>query len=326
MATFTQLNHAEVQQLMHNYALNVVEYKPLVGGNGNSSFIVKTEQAQYVLTVCDDKSFDEVSVTAQLLKLLESHHICCTRLITPVDHALLTTFEGKAVMLKSYIKGQVLEHLNESQLQQVGEQVAKLNSISAPDYIPTEHPYGRTFFPLAIGLNIDKKFEAWLANELTFLYQNVSLDLPRGLIHGDLFYDNFLFGQDLEQNQFKALIDFEEACHYYLVFELGMAIIGACVTEVKSEEADKAGAQTIDFTKVRALIAGYQKVRPLAQLEKASLQMFVRYAATATSYWRFKQYNVVNPCEEFAAHHWGMVKLAQDVADIPSTEFLARVF
>jgi homoserine kinase type II len=320
MATFTQLNHTEVQQLMHNYALDVVEYKPLIGGNGNSSFIVKTAQATYVLTVCDDKPFEEVSDIAQLLKLLESHHICCTRLIAPVDHALLTTFDGKAVMLKGYIEGQVLEHLNAQQLQQVGEQAAKLNSIPAPDYIPTEHPYGRTFFPLAIGLNIDKKFEVWLANELTFLYQNVSLDLPRGLIHGDLFYDNFLFGTAPEQNQFKALIDFEEACNYYLVFELGMAIIGACVS------GDEAGTEAVDFTKARALIAGYQKVRPLAQLEKASLQMFVRYAATATSYWRFKQYNVVNPSDELAAHHWGMVKLAQDVTDIPSTEFLARVF
>jgi homoserine kinase type II len=325
MASFTQLNHTEVQQLMYNYALEVVEYKPLIGGNGNSSFIVKTQQARYVLTVCDDKSFDEVSVTAQLLKLLESHHICCTRLITPVGHPLLTTFDGKAMMLKGYIEGQVLEHLNELQLQQVGEQTAKLNAIPPPDYLPTEHPYGRALFPLAIGLNIDKKYEAWLAKELTFLYQNVSLDLPRGLIHGDLFYDNFLFGHEPEQDQFKALIDFEEACNYYLVFELGMAIVGSCVTafEVEGEEAE---LEQVDFAKVRALVAGYQKVRSLSQLEKASLQMFVRYAATATSYWRFNQYNVANPSEELARHHWGMVKLAQDVTDIPSTEFLGRVF
>ncbi|NQZ07357.1 MAG: homoserine kinase [Algicola sp.] len=322
MATFTQLNPDQIQQLAQEYELSMTEYEPLVGGNGNSSYILKTESATYVLTVCDDKEFDEVSIIAQLLKLLEAHHIPCTRLISPLDHVLLTTFEGKAVMLKGYIEGQVIEQLNEQQLKQVGEQAATLNQIPPPDYIPTEHPYGRTLFPLAIGLNIDNKYETWLAKELAFLNQNVSLDLPRGLIHGDLFYDNFLFGHDKAQDQFIALLDFEEACHYYLVFELGMAIVGTCV----SGDEEMVEGEKIDFAKARALVGGYQKVRPLAQLEKASLQMFVRYAATATSYWRFNQYNVANPSDELAGHHWGMVKLAQNVTDIPSTEFLKRVF
>ena len=139
-----------------------------------------------------------------------------------------------------------------------------------------------------------------------------------------------MFGHGKAQDQFRALIDFEEACHYYFVFELGMAIVGTCArsegVEGKKVESEEVEGEKIDFAKARALVGGYQKVRPLAQLEKASLQMFVRYAATATSYWRFNQYNVANPSEALAGHHWGMVKLAQHVTDIPSTEFLELVF
>ncbi|MFQ3207164.1 MAG: homoserine kinase type II [Glaciecola sp.] len=84
---------------------------------------------------------------------------------------------------------------------------------------------------------------------------NLSDSLPRGLIHGDLFNDNLVF----ENGKFKAIIDFEEACFYYSVFELGMAIVGTCFSNT-----------SIDFNKVTALVDGYQQIRPLEPIEKDS--------------------------------------------------------
>jgi homoserine kinase type II len=311
MAIYTQLNQQEIQTLADKYQLTVTEFEPMDGGNGNSSHLMKTEGSSYVLTVCDDKVFDEVFKMGQLLLLLEEHDVPCTRLISTVNGDVLTTYSDKPVMLKAYIEGQVHDNLNEAMLSQLGIQAARLNQISAPVYLPTNHPYGRQLFPKVIGLNIDEKYEVWLTKEINYLKNNLSDSLPLGLIHGDLFNDNILF----ENEHFKAIIDFEEACYYYKVFELGMAIVGSCIDDTN-----------INFNKVSALVNGYQQVRPLEPIEKDSLQMFVRYAATATSYWRFNKYNIEIPNEDKADHHWQMVQIAEKVSAISKIKFLNAIF
>ncbi|OUS27784.1 hypothetical protein A9Q98_09285 [Thalassotalea sp. 42_200_T64] len=111
MATYTQLNQQEIQKLADNYHLTVAEFEPMDGGNGNSSHLMKTEESSYVLTVCDDKIFDEVFKMGKLLLLLEEHDIPCTRLISQVNSDILTTHSDKPVMLKPYIEGQVHDSL-----------------------------------------------------------------------------------------------------------------------------------------------------------------------------------------------------------------------
>ncbi|MFT4927040.1 MAG: homoserine kinase type II [Phenylobacterium sp.] len=323
MAAYTQLNQQDIQFLADKYDLNIVEFEPLEGGNGNSSYLLKTQQARYVLTVCDDKTFDDVFKMGQLLLLLEAQDMPCNRLISPLNSEVLTTFATsngvKPVMLKDYIEGQVIEQLDETMLFQVGKQAARLNLIAPPDYLPTNHPYGRQLFPKVIGLNIDAAYESWLGAEVDYLEQHIDADLPRGLIHGDLFYDNLLFdavpAQSDESVGFKAIIDFEEACHYQLIFELGMGILGACVNDGK-----------VDLAKARALVNGYQQIRPLALIEKQSLQLFVRYATVATSYWRFNKYNIEEVGTDRAEHHWQMVEIAEGVSDMPKEHFYNAIF
>jgi homoserine kinase type II len=135
--------------------------------------------------------------------------------------------------------------------------------------------------------------------------------LPRGLIHGDVFYDNVLFAG----KKLKAIIDFEDACQYYKVFDLGMAVVGLCTSESK-----------VELTRVRSLINGYQSGRMLDVVEKESLQLFIEYAAIATSSWRFWKYNIVAPHVGKSDKHWEMVNIAKDVSAIPKNTFMNTVF
>ncbi len=311
MATYTQLTQSDIQYIADNYNLKVLEFAPIVGGNGNSSYKLITQKGKYVLTVCDDKTLDEVTVMGKLLELLEQHDFPCTRVLLSVNKDLITMYMDKPVMLKGYIEGQVFECLDTKMLTQFGAEAAKLNQIPTPNYLPKEHPYGRSLFPQVMGLNIDKKYESWLKKQMNDLERDISPDLPRALIHGDLFYDNLLF----ENTKFNAIIDFEEACHYYRVFELGMAIIGSCVKDT-----------LVDFEKARALVQGYQQISQLEPIEKDSLQMFVQYAATATSYWRFDKYNLDSPEADKANKHWQMVELAESVGAVSKMTFMDAIF
>ena len=320
MATYTKLNPKIIQSIADEYELKIIESFPLEGGSGNSSFVLRDDQFSYVLTVCDDKNIKEISKMAALLLILEFHNVPCSRLVLTSKNNRMTTLKIsnkiKPVMIKRHIEGHVFKELDETMLFQVGIEVARLNNIPSPDYLPTSHPYGLECFSTVIGLNIDIEYESWLSKEMVYLKSHVFEGLPKGLIHGDLFYDNILFtSSNRNSKAFRAFIDFEEACNYYLVFELGMGILGCCISR-----------NNIDLNKARAFVRGYQQERPLVDKEKESLQLFVQYAAVALSYWRFNKYNIKEPNESMASQHWQMVEVAKNISEILNTRFYNSIF
>ncbi len=310
MATYTPFEQRDVQDVADNYALRVVGFEPIEGG-ANSSYALHTEQGDYVLTVFEEKSWTEVVQIGHLLLLLADYEFPTTRLRAPTNGGLATKYRDKPVMVKHYIAGQVFKDLNKTMVSQVGVAMARLHQVPAPDFLPDKHAYGLHVFSRVIDRNINPAYESWLADQLAYLARSLPCDLPRGLIHGDVFYDNVLF----EGRELRAIIDFEEACHYYKGFDLGMAIVGLC-----------AEGTTIALDKARALVHGYQQVQSLEESEKEALQLFVEYAATATSSWRFWKYQIDTPTAQKANKHWQMVRLAEEVGAIAKARFLEAIF
>ena len=94
-----------------------------------------------------------------------------------------------------------------------------------------------------------------------------------------------------------------------------MGIVGLCTEST-----------TVALDKARDLVSGYQQVQKLEDIEKETLQLFVEYAATATSYWRFWEYRIDTPGAVKPDKHWQMVRLTKGVNDISKARFLEAVF
>jgi len=298
VAKYTDLGKHEVCALADHYGLMLDGFKPIEGGARNSSYLLQSQQGEYVLTVFDDRSWADVDKLGRLLLLLEEHDFPATRLLQPEQGGISAMYGDKPVMLKEYIAGEVCQDLDLQMLSQAGASMATLHQLKIPDHLlECEHPYGLHLFGNVIGRNIDPSYESWLAGQISYLTENIPADVPRGFIHGDLFYDNLLFDGD----ELRAIIDFEEACLYFKVFDLGMGMVGLCGDDTR-----------VVPEKATALVAGYQKVRILEEEEKRTLPLFAEYAATATSYWRYWQYNIHTPIEKNANKHWQMVRLAKE--------------
>lgn len=307
MARYTLLEKKDIQEISAVYDLKVLGFKPIDGGHGNSSYLLKTQENEYVLTVFDDKPLSSVKLLAKLLLHLEQHAYPTTRLIFPSQNRdSIISYLNKPVMIKAYIPGAVQPELDQKMLRQLGGAMAKLHQIPGPDFLVKQHPYGRQLFSFVVNANIDLEYEIWLAEQIEYLENNLPPNLPSGLIHGDLFYDNVLF----EGEDFKAVIDFEEACCHPFAFDIGMALVGLCSRE-----------GTLNLAKAKAFVIGYQTIRPLEDEEKDALQLFVTYAATATSYWRFWKYNIHDPMPENAEKHREMMGLAQAAKEISENVF-----
>ena len=103
-------------------------------------------------------------------------------------------------------------------------------------------------------------------------------DLPKGVIHGDLFPDNMIGTDD----EVVSLLDFEEVCYGILSFDLVMTFVGCCWDngEPIAERWD-------------ALLSGYQSVRKLSLEEISSLPDLHRLATLSIAAWRYWQF-VIN--------------------------------
>jgi homoserine kinase type II len=80
--------------------------------------------------------------------------------------------------------------------------------------------------------------------------------LPRGLTHGDLFRDNVLWGED---GEISALLDFESAASGVLAYDLMVTLLAWSFRD------------GLDEAVARALVRGYESVRPLSPRERAGL-------------------------------------------------------
>ncbi len=310
MARYTQLQENEIREIASDYDLSVMGFESIEGGAGDSSYLLHTRQGSYVLTVFEITPAHVVRMGRPLV-LLAEYGFPTSRLLAPTKGGMVTVYLGKPVILKRYIVGQECKDLDEAMLRQIGMAMARLHQVPAPGFLPDEHSYFLDVVPDVSGRKVNLEYESWLSRRLASLGRFISPELPRGLIHGDLFYDNVLF----EGKEFKAIIDFECACRYYKAFDLGMGIVGLC-----------AEGSIVALDKARALVAGYQQIRILGEREKEALQLFAEYAATATSAWRLRKHNIVTPNAEKADRYRQMVRLAEEIGAIPKSRFLRTVF
>lgn len=307
---YLKLKEKDILEISRKYNLTQIGYESMEESGGNTNYLVRTAQNQYVLTIFEIEHI-RVANLSRLLYLLEEFDFPTTRIQKLANGDVITSYQGKPVLLKPYIVGQVVENMDENMVSQVGTAMASLHEIPNPYYLPGQHSYGLETFPRVMDKGINLEYENWLAQRYDFLMQTIPSGLPRGLIHGDVFYDNVLF----DGKKFKAIIDFEDACQYYKVFDLGMAVVGLCTEESK-----------VRLPKVRSLVNGYQKIRVLERAEKEILQLFVGYAAIATSSWRFWKYNIDTPIAELSDKHWEMVNIAKGASAIPNGKFMNAVF
>ena len=312
MAIYTQIDMEDIERIVLRYDLGrVSDFENMKGGQANSSFRLTTKAGFFILSICDEKTFGEVKQLVDLLRYLEERGFLTTRVVSASDGSLVSEHQGKPVIIKRYLEGSVPKQMQPSMLYRLGREIARLHQIEAPGGLPNRFAYGLKSFDEVIFSPANAEYRAWLKGKKAYLEQALSPDLPRGLIHGDIFYDNILFKGD----ELVAIIDFEEACRYYTVFDLGMCAVGACTTD-----------GLVDRKKTRVLVDGYQSFRRLDPEEKEQLQTFVIYGAVATSFWRFRQYNLLLSHSANSKAYLKMNTIADQIHGLPPAEFYREVF
>ncbi|MEM6626289.1 MAG: homoserine kinase, partial [Pseudomonadota bacterium] len=187
------------------------------------------------------------------------------------DGEALRTIKSKPAVIITFLSGMSPRKPSPAQCRAMGEGLARFHAALAdyPETRPNDLSLsawapmfaGREADAAALAPELDKQISA----DLDALSELWPSGLPAGAIHADLFTDNaFFLGDDL-----TGVIDFYFACTDALAYDLAVCLNDWCF-EARGE---------FNATKGRALIAGYQSVRPLSGAERDALPILARGAA-----------------------------------------------
>jgi homoserine kinase type II len=283
MAVYTHVPAEEMAELLAQYGLGGLRSaKGIAEGVENSNYLVEAEGGRFILTLYEKRvDAGDLPFFLALLDHLADRGLPVPRALKDKAGVQVQTVAGRPACLIEFLDGVSLSHPTPEQARAAGEALGRMHAALA-DFTP-ERPNslgldgwrdlaarcGDAVDAIALGLS--KR----IAEEVAFLDAHWPRDLPRSVIHADLFPDNVLMLGD----QVTGMIDFYFACTETRAWDL------AVTHSAWSFSGDGADyhADVGD-----ALLAGYEASFGLSDAERAALPILARGSAlrfTLTRAW-----------------------------------------
>ena len=269
--------------------------EPLQGGWDNTNVLLGlSDGSRVVLKVWNANTVEEVLRVIKRHCHLDRHDIPTAVPLELGEGGLHAERDGVAWTLLPFFEGGMLDS-DESSLRSLGQTMARLHQIPLAECFPDDYRMGWSLFDrmyaMADEANEWPDFLVNLKEESNNLQGRIHEDLPRGVLHGDLFPDNVI-----GEGSVSAILDLEEAWIGPCAFDLVMAFVGF-------------GWQ--DGAPIRerwdALLTGYQSVRPLTDSEREALPALHRYATLSIAAWRYWKHVMSEPDEVLGERYLEMV-------------------
>lgn len=235
----------------------------IAAGMQNSNYFVETRAGKFVLTLFERIAPEELAVYLEMQAYLAARGIPCPLPLADAEGRLQRPLAGRPAALFTCLPGRELAEPDAEQCQRLGTVLAELHQIGVDCPALPAHPCGREWRQ-RVGTRLlpclEPAMRDFLAEELAYEAAQDWSELPRGLIHADLFRDNVLW---LPDGRLGGVLDFYFAGEDVLLFDLAVVANDWCSDE----------------TRLAALIAGYVRQRPLTVAEYALWPAMRRAAA-----------------------------------------------
>jgi homoserine kinase type II len=283
MSVFTKVERNELVAFLDAYTVGDLQhFQGIRAGIENTNYFVNTSGGRWVLTLFETLHVSELPFCLYLMDHLDAHGIPSPAPVADRNGQILLVLKGKPAALVQRLPGRSALEPNINQCAAMGEMLARLH-LAGQSY-PRQRANSRGpqwWQRMAEVLlpHLDPAGQTLLTQELNHQARLRDLDLPRGVIHGDLFRDNVLFQGD----RISGVIDFYYACNDVLLFDLAIAVNDWCAME--------GGA--LDPERVAAAVGAYARERPFSAVEQEIWSTLLR--AAALRFWLSRLHDLYFP-------------------------------
>lgn len=274
MAVYTEVSFDEAADFVQTLDLGTLKsLKACAGGIENTNYFADTDSGEYVLTLFERLSFEQLPFYLQLMKHLAEQGIPVPNPAPDKNGKILHSLKGKPAAVVNKLRGASELAPTLAHCTRVGAMLARMHSAGQDFNLHQTNlrglPWWNTTLPTVLP-HVSAEQRSLLLGELA--YQNhiaatsAYKALPRGTVHADLFRDNVMF----EGDELTGFFDFYFAGCDVFLFDIGVCLNDWCV--------DLATGQH-DAARADAFLTAYQSVRPLTAQERILLPAMARAAA-----------------------------------------------
>jgi len=284
MAIYTALSKKDITKIADEFALGELSsFTGIRNGSVTTHYLIETKRGRYFAKIDEVKSELEVKQELDLLFHLRKQGFPCVQPRNSKTGRYYLEFEGKCLTVSRYVDGVELpvESLSGAHLAAVGHALANLHLIGRSFKKGIDNRFGFNRIA-AIYREARRQLPSHLKNiirvlddEFSYLENYLDNNLPKGIIHGDLFSDNLKF----KGNRLVGVIDFEAACRGKLIYDLATAVNALCFVRDRYK-----------IERFEALISGYESLRPLSLPEWDSFPNELRFSALRFTITRIKDF------------------------------------
>ncbi len=274
MAVYTHVPAEDMDRFLARYDVgSLVSAKGIAEGVENSNYLLETTNDRFILTLYE-KRVDEADLPffMDLLDHLGARGCRVPRFIADREGRKLQQLGGRPACLIEFLTGVSVTEPSVAQSRAAGVALGEMhraaadfagqrrNALDPAGWHDLADKCGADFDAIAPGLG------ARVTQELAWLDAHWPVELPRAVIHADLFPDNVLMLGDAV----TGLIDFYFSCTDIRGYDLAVTHGAWCFAHDGSAYHADRGA---------ALVAGYDAAFGLSDAERAAFPALCRGAA-----------------------------------------------
>ena len=278
MAVFTKVSLNEATTFFRTLGLGELQtIKGCAGGIENTNYFVDTTQGQYVLTLFERLTFEQLPFYLHLMKHLAQRGILVPDPAANNKGDILFKLKGKPAAVVNKLRGSSELAPAAGHCAAVGDMLARMH-LAGQDY-PRRQPNLRGLqwwnetAPFVLP-HLQGEQRSLLLGELAYQNHIAATSgyktLPGGPVHADLFRDNVMF----ENGQLTGFFDFYFAGCDTFLFDIGVCLNDWCVDLTTGRH---------DAQRVNAFLTAYQSQRRLTAQERVLLPAMLR--AGALRFW-----------------------------------------
>ena len=276
MAVYTKFTEENIKSILSNYSIgNLNNFEGIKEGIENTNYFLLVNETKYILTVYEKRvNGEDLPFFSRLMIDLNKFGFKCPVPILNTNNKPITEFNNKKLMIVSFIEGKAKNILSPDNCKSIGIEAAKMHEITKKFKIKRKNDLSieswRNLFDSVKNkcVKIHKDLPKLIEANLLDVEKNWPNDLPKGIIHADLFNDNIFF----RENEFSGIIDFYFSCNDFYAFEIAICFNALCFDGPQNN-------LSFNVTKAKNFIDGYNKIRKLTDKEKKSMKVLSQGSA-----------------------------------------------
>jgi len=288
MAVFTSVTLDDLSQWIKQFPLGqALALQGIASGIENSNFFLTTERGEFVLTIFENLSFEQLPFYVQLMRHLAERGVPVPDPVANERGELVVALHGKPSIIVSKLDGSSQMDPQPVHCAEVGAMLARMHLAGRDFTLQQPNLRGLDWWTETVpGVlqHLDADTAALLRTELSFQQKFAASDtyraLARGPVHADLFRNNVMFVGD----KLSGCFDFYFAGWDTWLFDIAVTVNDWCIDLATG---------TLDPARAQALTHAYHAARPFTAAEQAAWQPMLR--AAALRFWVSRLYDFHKP-------------------------------